>query len=112
MDQQSTLTWRTVQGSQPERPEAIDKTSSASVVYLRRNIHRVVVQQESNPPVVLWEYEEATVSQEEFAKYDNFAVQLMQDEITAQAAAQAETNAAMQADIEYLFMMTDVEEME
>lgn len=108
----STITWKTVRGSQPERPEAIDKTSSESVVYMRRNIHRVVVQQDSNPPVVLWEYEEAVISQEEYAKYDNFATELLQDEITAQAKAQAETNAAIQADIEYLFMMTDIEESE
>lgn len=104
-----TIIWRTVQGSQPERPEAIDKTSSTSVVYLRKNIHRIVVQQDSNPPVVLWEYDEAIISQEEFAKYDNFATQLLQDEITAQAEAQATENAAMQANIEYIAMMTDVE---
>lgn len=36
--------WKTVQGSQAVRPSKIDTTSSAIVVYQRRNIRRVTVE--------------------------------------------------------------------
>ena len=33
--------WKKVTGTQPERPEEIDRTSSPSTVYLRKNIEQV-----------------------------------------------------------------------
>lgn len=66
-----TIKWRTVRGTQPERPEAIDKTSSAAVVYMRKNIHRVeVTEDESAEPILFWEYDEAILTPEQYEEYD------------------------------------------
>lgn len=54
--------WKKVQGSQPETPGEFDTTSSPTTVYQRRNVQRVTVDEAE-----LWEYEERTMTHEEFA---------------------------------------------
>lgn len=49
--------WKLIQGSQAERPAELDKTSSPTTVYQRRNIKRVTVTHDDKTSE-LWEYEE------------------------------------------------------
>lgn len=71
--------WKTVTGTQPERPEEVDKTSSPTTVYLRRNIEQVErkVSEDSEETVKEWKYEEREMSVEE---YNNMI--LMQQVVT------------------------------
>lgn len=72
--------WRTVTGTQPERPEEVDKTSSPSIVYLRRNITQVerTVEGESGGQTVKeWQYEEQEMT---VAEYEQML--LMQQVVT------------------------------
>ena len=50
------IVWETVTGSQENRPEVIDKTSSGKYVYLRRNFQRITRTNENSGAVVLWQY--------------------------------------------------------
>lgn len=99
------IVWRRVRGSQDERPEAIDKTSSDVYVYLRRNIHRVAVPQDRGLPVLLWEYEEAAVTYADYAKYDTIATELLQAEIADQEEAQR----VIKANVSTIAALTDVD---
>lgn len=101
--------WKTVTGSQAEKPLVIDKNSSAYYAYLRRNIQQIVRTDERGNSTLLWQYEEAIVTQNEFESYDTIATELFQAELSDFESAQAEHNAAMQANIEYIAMMTDVD---
>ena len=110
------IKWRTVTGSQEQRPDVIDQTSSSKYVYLRRNIQRITRIEESGNPVTLWQYDEAVITHEEYAPYDTFVVALVQSEIdnlvTEQDKKIAEQNAlitALQADVEYTAMMADID---
>lgn len=113
------ITWKTVTGSQLSRPEVLDKTSSSRYVYLRRNIKQITRTDDKSAPVVLWEYEEAKVTQEEFAQYDNIIMDVLQAELNNLAFDQAalqetlneavQINQANQANIEYIAMMSDVD---
>ena len=62
--------WKKVTGTQPERPEEIDKTSSPSMVYLRRNIEQVEKKIDGIDGEVQttteWQYEEKEMSIEEY----------------------------------------------
>ena len=57
--------WVKVNGSQAEKPAEFDETSSSSVVYQRRNIHRIEVENHDGTKVTLWEYEERTLTPSE-----------------------------------------------
>ena len=46
--------WKKVNGSQAEQPAEFDETSSSSVVYQRRNIHRIEVENHDGTKVALW----------------------------------------------------------
>ena len=95
--------------SQENRPEVIDKTSSGKYVYLRRNFQRITRTDENSGKVVLWQYEEAKVTQEEYAQYDTVVMEIVQAELDSMASEQAEHNAAMLANIEYIAMMADID---
>ena len=95
--------------SQENRPEVIDKTSSGKYVYLRRNFQRITRTNENSGAVVLWQYEEAKVTQEEYAQYDTVVMEIVQAELDSMASEQAEHNAAMLANIEYIAMMADID---
>lgn len=61
--------WKKVTGTQPERPEEVDKTSSPLIVYLRRNITQVerTVEGESGEQTVKeWQYEEQEMTVTEY----------------------------------------------
>jgi len=59
--------WKKVQGSQETKPEEFDTTSSATVVYQRRNVERVTVNNMDGTTSELWEYDERKMTHEEFA---------------------------------------------
>ena len=67
--------WKKVTGTQPERPEEIDRTSSPSTVYLRKNIEQVEKEVEGADgkmqTVTEWQYDEKEMTVEE---YENMAL--------------------------------------
>lgn len=67
--------WKKVTGTQQERPEEIDRTSSPTTVYLRRNIEQVEKEVEGSngdvQTVTEWRYEEREMTVEE---YENMAL--------------------------------------
>lgn len=60
--------WRKARGSQPNKPEEFDTTSSEVVVYQRRNIHTVEEENMDGAKVTLWEYDERELTKDEFMK--------------------------------------------
>ena len=59
--------WKKVQGSQQEKPKEWDTTTSATVVYQRRNIERKTVKDMNGQTAEFWEYEEREMSREEYS---------------------------------------------
>ena len=73
--------WKKVQGSQVEKPQEFDTTSSSVVVYQRRNIERVTIEDEmSGETYEVWEYEERKLTHEEYAVVRSEALQEAVDE--------------------------------
>lgn len=103
------IKWKTVTGSQEERPLVIDKTSSGKYVYLRRNIERITREESQGKPVQLWQYEEAAIPQDEYAPYDTVVMEIVQAELSNFAMVQAEQTAIIQANVEYIAMMADID---
>ena len=62
------MDWKTVQGSQPSKPEEFDVTSSDTVVYQRRNVHTVEVENEDGSKTTLWEYDERELTKDEYTR--------------------------------------------
>lgn len=60
--------WKKVQGSQATRPNEIDTTTSAMVVYQRRNIKRITTGDSDGNITELWQYEERQMSCEEYTE--------------------------------------------
>lgn len=63
--------WKMVTGTQPERPEEIDRISSPTTVYLRRNIEQVEKEEEVDGTEQIyktteWRYEEKEMTIEEY----------------------------------------------
>ena len=58
--------WRKAQGSQTEKPSEFDSTTSAVVIYQRRNIERVPVSNADGSTTELWQYEEREMSRDEY----------------------------------------------
>lgn len=66
--------WKMQRGTQQERPEEIDRTSSPTTVYLRRNITQIRNEAENEPEennTLEWQYEEQEMTVEE---YENMLV--------------------------------------
>lgn len=63
------IKWKTVEGTQQERPKEIDTTSSEKVVYLRKNITQEVKTQEDGSEITMWLYDEACLTPKEYAEY-------------------------------------------
>lgn len=80
--------WKKVRGSQEVKPEELDITTSASTVYQRKNIERIVVDNDDGSTTELWEYDERELTRDEFAE-----LQI----------------ARSRADIDYIAMETGVE---
>ena len=88
--------WKKVQGSQAEKPKEFDTTSSAVVVYQRKNIERITVEDEmSGETYELWQYDERKMSREEYAVL-----------IADLQQAQIDQN---RADIEFISAMADID---
>ena len=62
------LNYELHEGSQAEKPAVVDTTSSATVVYLRRNIQQITRADEMGE-VTLWQYEEARISHSEYEQF-------------------------------------------
>ena len=60
--------WKTVQGSQAARPAGLDTTTSAVVVYQRKNIERITVKNIDGTTTELWQYEEREMTREEYVE--------------------------------------------
>ena len=82
--------WVKVNGSQEEKPAEFDETSSSSVVYQRRNIHRIEVENHDGTKVTLWEYEERTLTPSE-ANLEKNNIEL-KEKLEAQATQLSEQN--------------------
>lgn len=77
--------WKKVQGSQVERPQEWDTTTSAVVVYQRKNIERITVEDMDGKTVELWQYDEREMSRDEYAVIRAEAQQEQIDQIRADA---------------------------
>lgn len=62
------IIYRKSEGSQAEKPKAIDTTSSSTVVYLRKNIQQEEREYDGEK-VKLWVYDEAILTHDEFEEY-------------------------------------------
>lgn len=60
--------WHKVTGTQETKPEEIDRTSSKTTVYLRRNIKQTEQENTDGDNVKVWEYEEQEMSVEEYGQ--------------------------------------------
>jgi predicted Holliday junction resolvase-like endonuclease len=65
--------WKKVTGTQPDKPEEIDRTSSPLTVYLRKNIEQVTreVEGSNGEMATEWQYDEKEMTVEE---YENMAL--------------------------------------
>lgn len=70
------------EGTQAEKPAELDRTSSPSTVYLRKNIVQKVRTDEDGTEVIVWEYEEAEMTSAEFEKYEKLLIQAESPAIT------------------------------
>lgn len=91
------MNWKTVIGMQETKPATTDTTSSPTTVYIRRNIKRVLVNQ-GNTSCYAWQYDEAALSLEEYAAYEELVAELETPAIQA-LREQNEVLAAGLADI-------------
>ncbi len=87
--------WTKVQGSQEEKPQEFDTTSSEVIVYQRRNIERITVENPDGTTTQLWEYEEREMSHEEY--------------MIIISAIQQEQIDQIRADVDFISAMTDID---
>ena len=71
------------EGTQSVKPLAVDTVSSATAVYLRRNIEQVIkTDPESGEKTAVWRYEEAKLTLPEYEEYKSEAAALLTAKIT------------------------------
>lgn len=87
--------WKKVQGSQVERPQEWDTTTSAVVVYQRKNIERITVEDMDGKTAELWQYDEREMSRDEYA--------------VIRAEAQQEQIDQIRADVDYISAVAEVD---
>lgn len=87
--------WKTVKGTMTEEPKAVDMTTSPTTVYERRNIKKVVVKDNENNGVEMWEYEERQMSIEEYEGLQN-ALETPAMQLVMQTISNLELSIAMQ----------------
>lgn len=63
------IEYRQREGTQEDKPAAVDLTSSSKYVYLRQNIKRSFRTEESGNTVFFWQYDEAVLTHEEYEQY-------------------------------------------
>lgn len=104
------IEWNTVVGSQEKKPEIIDKSSSNIYVYLHKNIISINKTNESDPPITLWQYDEAIITQEDYTSlYGDFISELISEQLNVLETSQERKNIEIQANIEYIAMMTNID---
>lgn len=87
--------WKKVQGSQEEKPAEFDTTSSEVVVYQRRNIERITVENPDGTTAELWQYDERELTNDEYQ--------------TVRADEQQERIDKNRSDIDFISAMTAVD---
>lgn len=60
--------WKKVQGSQAVKPAEFDTTTSAAVVYQRKNIERITVEDPDGSTAELWQYDERQMTHDEYVE--------------------------------------------
>ena len=76
------MEWILIEGMQAEKPQEVDKESSHTTVYLRRNIEQITKTDEDGNTYKAWQYEERTMTKSDYAIYA--AEQNMNDLIEAE----------------------------
>lgn len=87
-----------VESSQVEEPKEIDMTSSPHIVYLRKNIKKVVRTNndiDEDSQIELWEYEECQMTKNEYEEMQN-ALETPAMQTIMQAIASLELTVEMQ----------------
>ena len=86
--------WKKVHGSQPEQPSEWDVVSSAVKVYQRKNVHQIEVDNADGTTTTNWEYDERTMSfqefQQEFVDKANSRIDEQQEQLLNTQAALVE----------------------
>lgn len=87
--------WEMQRGTQPERPAEVDRESSPTTIYLRRNIEQVQRQptDESGEAVMEWQYEEQELT---IGEYEQMI--LMQQVVTQNTESIVESVTQFQKD--------------
>lgn len=73
--------WKKVQGSQEDKPEEFDTSSSGEIVYQRRNITQIELENSDGSKTKLWDYEERKLTWKEFERIrlENMASRMKQE---------------------------------
>lgn len=87
--------WKTITGTQPERPAEVDRESSPTTVYLRKNIRQIKKKEmeDSEELVSMWEYEEQELT---VAEYESMI--LMQQVVSENTSGIMESMTQFQRD--------------
>ena len=83
--------WKKVQGSQETEPTEFDTTTSAVVVYQRKNIERITVTDTDGTTGELWQYDERELTPAEYA------------------VIRAEEIDKIRADVDYIAAISDID---
>lgn len=69
------MEWRTVKSSASEKPETIDTKSSKAVVYVRKDIRQITINDPfTQDSVKMWEYEELVLPKDIWDEIGELAV--------------------------------------
>lgn len=91
------MEWRVSESSSVEQPAAIDTTSSAVVVYARKNFEQVEKTNDDGSTYTVWQYLEQIIPKEDWEYYSS-------------VIAIDSTVDNNRADIDYLLIVTDNED--
>ena len=76
------IEYKHVEGSQEEKPLAIDTVSSSTIIYVRKNIRQVEKKDEqSEDTYEMWEYDEAQLTKEQYTDYLTDQLQKTQEAV-------------------------------
>jgi len=76
------IEYKHVEGSQKEKPLAIDTVSSSTITYVRKNIQRVPKKDDESGEVYeIWEYDEAQLTKEQYTDYLTDQLQKTQEAV-------------------------------
>ena len=76
------IEYKHVEGSQKEKPLAIDTVSSSTIIYVRKNIRQVEKKDEQSEEIYkMWEYDEAQLTREQYTDYLTDQLQKTQEAV-------------------------------